>query len=145
MTGPSCIEKWSLSCHISIQRCHSNRWFWPSKCEFLSPKGSQEGEQYLQTATTPYGEHWGTHGEKMQDIGPQIAEICMKGKISVSPTPSLLFGSSHVALKESICQSTRVKRRGFIPWVGKISWRRAWQPTAVFLPGEPHGQRSTAG
>ena len=25
---------------------------------------------------------------------------------------------------------------GFNPWVGKIPWRRAWQPTPVFLPGE---------
>ena len=31
------------------------------------------------------------------------------------------------------------------PWVGKIPWRRAWQPTAVFLPGESHGQRSLVG
>ena len=29
--------------------------------------------------------------------------------------------------------------------VGKILWRRAWQPTPVFLPGESHGQRSLAG
>ena len=34
---------------------------------------------------------------------------------------------------------------GFDPWVGKIPWRRAWQPTAVFLPEESHGQRSLAG
>ena len=27
-------------------------------------------------------------------------------------------------------------RRGFDPWVRKIPWRRAWQPTPVFLPGE---------
>ena len=27
-------------------------------------------------------------------------------------------------------------RPGFDPWVGKIPWRRAWQPTSVFLPGE---------
>ena len=27
-------------------------------------------------------------------------------------------------------------RPGFNPWVGKISWRRAWQPIPVFLPGE---------
>ena len=33
-------------------------------------------------------------------------------------------------------------RPGFDPWVGKIFWRRAWQPTPVFLPGESHGQRS---
>ena len=34
---------------------------------------------------------------------------------------------------------------GFDPWFGKIPGRREWQPTAVFLPGEPHGQRSLAG
>ena len=33
----------------------------------------------------------------------------------------------------------------FIPWVGKIPWRRAWQPTPVFLPEESHGQRSLVG
>ena len=30
-------------------------------------------------------------------------------------------------------------------WVGKIPWRRAWQPTPVLLPGESHGWRSLAG
>jgi len=34
---------------------------------------------------------------------------------------------------------------GFDPWVGQIPWRRAWQPTPVFLPGEFHGQRRLAG
>ena len=29
--------------------------------------------------------------------------------------------------------------------VGKIPWRRAWQPMSVFLPGESHGQRSLVG
>ena len=33
---------------------------------------------------------------------------------------------------------------GFHPWVKKIPWRRKWQPTPVFLPGESHGQRSLA-
>ena len=37
------------------------------------------------------------------------------------------------------------RRPGFDPWVGKIPWRREWQPTAVFFPGESHGQRSLAG
>ena len=31
---------------------------------------------------------------------------------------------------------------GFDPWVRKIPWKREWQPTPVFLPGEFHGQRS---
>ena len=25
----------------------------------------------------------------------------------------------------------------FDPWVGKMPWRRKWQPTPFFLPGEP--------
>ena len=28
------------------------------------------------------------------------------------------------------------------PTVGKIPWRRKWQPTLGFLPGKSHGQRS---
>ena len=36
-------------------------------------------------------------------------------------------------------------RHGFNPWVRKIPWRRTWQPTPVFLPGESHGQRSLVG
>ena len=34
---------------------------------------------------------------------------------------------------------------GSDPWVGKILWRRKWQPTPVFLPGESDGQRSLVG
>ena len=39
----------------------------------------------------------------------------------------------------------RPKRHRFDSWVRKIPWRRAWQPTPVFSPGEFHGQRSLAG
>ena len=38
-----------------------------------------------------------------------------------------------------------VKRCMFYPWVRKIPWRRQWQPTPVFLPGESCGQRSLVG
>ena len=33
----------------------------------------------------------------------------------------------------------------FDPWVSMIPWRREWQPTPVFVPGESHGQRSLVG
>ena len=46
--------------------------------------------------------------------------------------------------KEPTCKFRRHKRHRFDPWVGKISWMRAWQPTPVFLPGESHGQRSVS-
>ena len=41
--------------------------------------------------------------------------------------------------KEPSCQSS------FDPWLGKIPWRKKWQPTPIFLPGEHNGQRSLAG
>ena len=44
--------------------------------------------------------------------------------------------------KEPACQCRRYKRHEFDPWVGKSPWRRAWQPTPVFLPRESHGQSS---
>ena len=47
--------------------------------------------------------------------------------------------------KEPGCQCKRYKRGGFDPWVKKIPWTKAWQPTPVFLPGESHGQRSLLG
>ena len=47
--------------------------------------------------------------------------------------------------KESACQCRRCRRCGFDPWVGKIPWRRKWQPSPVSLPEKSHGQRSLAG
>ena len=47
--------------------------------------------------------------------------------------------------KEPACQCRKPKRCKFDPWVSKIPWRRAWQPTPVCLPGKSHGQRSLAG
>ena len=41
------------------------------------------------------------------------------------------------------CRSHR--RHGCDPWSWKMPWKRAQQPTPVFLPGESHGQRSLAG
>ena len=48
-------------------------------------------------------------------------------------------------VKEPTCQCRSHKRRGLDSWVGKIPWRRAWQPTPVSLPGESHRRRSLAG
>ena len=49
------------------------------------------------------------------------------------------------ALVKNLPASAGDPRGKFDPWVGKMPWRRAWQPTPVFLPGELHGQRSLAG
>ena len=53
--------------------------------------------------------------------------------------------SSGTSGKEPTCQSRKHKRHRFDSWVRKILWRRAWEPTPVFLPGKSHGQRSLVG
>ena len=38
--------------------------------------------------------------------------------------------------KDPVCKHRRRKRHGFDPWVRKIPWSGAWQPTPVFMPEE---------
>ena len=57
-----------------------------------------------------------------------------------------MHGASQVALvvKNPPANVGTIKRP-FDLWVRKIPWKRAWQPTPVFLPGKSHGQRSLMG
>ena len=57
-------------------------------------------------------------------------------------TVRVLGFSDGTSGKEPACQCGRHKRHWFDPWVGKIPWRRARQPTPVLLPEESCGQRS---
>ena len=52
----------------------------------------------------------------------------------------MYFGNFLLINHNSVCE-----RPGFNPWVRKISWRRKWQPTPIFLPGKSHGQRNLVG
>ena len=58
------------------------------------------------------------------------------------PTPVVQGFPAGSAGKESTCNEGDL---GSIPGPGKIPWRRKWQPTPVFSPGESHGQRSLVG
>ena len=48
-------------------------------------------------------------------------------------------------VKNPPAKAGETQRCWFDPWVGKIPWKRKWQPTPVFLPGKSHGQRSLVG
>ena len=54
-----------------------------------------------------------------------------------------------VTLERQTSKTLRIclqcRRPGFNPWVGKIPWKRKWQPSQVFLSGEFDGQRILAG
>ena len=75
------------------------------------------------------------------------------GFLYIKTSLSLLLGFPGGASgKEPACQcrlrdalTWGVKRRQLDRWVRKIPWRREWQTTPVFLPGESHGQRSLVG
>ena len=60
--------------------------------------------------------------------------------LGLSPIQEDFHGSS---VGKKICWQCRRPR--FNPWVGKILWRRKWQPTPVFLSGKSHGQRRLVG
>ena len=56
-------------------------------------------------------------------------------------------GTSQVILvvKNLPTNAGDVRDTCLIPGSGRFPWRRKWQPTPVFLPGESHGQRSLVG
>ena len=57
----------------------------------------------------------------------------------------LVLGLGHLMAQMVTCLSINVGdlgwRPGLDPWVGKIPWRRKWQPTPVLLPRKSHGRR----
>ena len=81
-------------------------------------------------------------------LSPSTVEALFSGPFSKELFPMWLqicfiLGTSLVAKTVNhlpIIQETR-----FNHWIGKISWRRKWQPTPVFLPGKSHGWRSLVG
>ena len=62
-----------------------------------------------------------------------------------SAPPSCWLSSSKVLFLFFFFQKNLPAVQEFNPWVGKIPWRRKWQPTPVSLSGKSHGQRSLVG
>ena len=62
--------------------------------------------------------------------------LFIKRKLPILPGPPVA---------QTVKNLPAVREAQFDPWVGKIPWRRKWQPTPVFLLGESQGQRSLAG
>ena len=72
-------------------------------------------------------------------------EKCEKKNIYIYTTHEHIGFPGNACGKEVTCQCRKCKRLAFNPCIGKIPWRKAWQPTLVFLSGESQGQRSLAG
>ena len=77
----------------------------------------------------------------------QASEPDMAGMLHLSnwelKTQFNNYDKFRVSLVAQMVKSLPVIQETWVyPWVGKITWRRKWQPTLVFLPGQFHGQRS---
>ena len=57
----------------------------------------------------------------------------------------LSSSSSSYDVAQTVKRLPAMRILGFDPRVGKIPWRRKWQPTPVLLPGKSHGRRSLVG
>ena len=131
-----------LSCqlisHLPVTEQPSRHWV----CSNLSTTSGQvlrEGCSVLEFNTAQLSFSWCS-------LGQQEENKVNYRKLQISFLKSCQRGfPGGDSGNEPACQCRRCKRRGFDPWVGKMPWRRAWQPAPVFLPGESHGQKSLVG
>ena len=76
---------------------------------------------------------------------------CLPQSTPVTMASSLSWVLKHLTLPHlrtlgcAMASTCQCGKWAFVPWVGKIPWRRKWLTTPVFLPGESHGQRSLTG
>ena len=96
-----------------------------------SPMALKQLRDCILSPLSPNGQMWPRLGQSGTHSGPWVRGLWAKEGL-----PWWISG------KESTCQ---FRRHRFDPWVGKIPWRRKWQPTPVLLLGKSYGQRSLAG
>ena len=70
-------------------------------------------------------------------LSPNVYFICLCMYYLIGPVD--VWRVEWLNGQESTCQCRRYR---FNLWVGRIPWRRKWQPTLVFLPGKSPGQGS---
>ena len=128
--------------------CIYMEWRWASGSKHVP--GKYMGGQHVKSPGSPsHSTFHSQHGLEGPTSLPEVFMLSFLEKrkqchmVTISQKLWFLYGGS--IGREAACQYRRHDRFRFDPWVGKIPWRRAWQPTPVFLPGESHGQRSPAG
>ena len=107
-------------------------------------EGSSVGEEFEQMAWGPGFRVKSKANNAWEDMSK--ASSCRRNELSGHLLPLQGFPGGSVS-KKSICNAGDhlwCKRSEFDPWVWKIPWRKKWQLTSVFLPGESRGQRSLA-
>ena len=123
-TWGQCLNAWSLY-HVALT-CRLNAS--PSSLMGKTARSSQTRGKVSQVGIT---ERWWSGGLQLSICLGNLEE-----HLGLLGLPWWLRG------KESTCQCRRCE---FDPWVGKMPWKRKWQPTPIVLPEKFHGQRSPVG
>ena len=74
-----------------------------------------------------------------------LGRINRKYEIRIYTLLYIKWASQVAVVVKNLPANAETERCGFDLCVGKILWRRKWQPTPGFLPGESHEQRSWEG
>ena len=121
---------------------------WPRALQSFKPWYSWSGEWTLAVAYTQISR---SAGKKKSNFSKPLlinfSVICSWKHFKFiyqqiyPPIPILDFPGRSDG--KSVC--LQCGRPGFNPWVGKILWRRKWQPTPVLRPGKSYGWRSLVG
>ena len=107
-------------------------WTWVLRCSLFG-SGTQQFRTLMEASSS------------VHRLRSDTDDKCARGFLTL--TPNQLFSQRHcfpggAGGEVPACQCRRCKGQRFSPWVGKVPWRRTWQPAPVFLPGESHEQRS---
>ena len=117
-------------CRCSISHYKMHIWLWIT---------------VIKTWKVLFGPNW------IHCLSSMFCELCSLSKLSLMwflrcfYLPSILITSIHQVaqwVKNPPASAEDIGEAGLIPGSRRFPGRRKWQPTAIFLPGESHGQRS---
>ena len=100
--------------------------------------------------TEDFSTPWRHYVSQSRDFALLSSRVWLEAEAPAQPVSTCQI-STHLSSPWTSLVAQMVKcpptmwETGFNPWVRKISWRRKWQPSPVFLPGKSHGQRSLVG
>ena len=106
----------------------------------------QKQGSYLSTSSVPPQAEVHHHSRGQTQKAPK--DTLSQPQSFLQPRCCAVNYMERAALASLVAQTVKClqcRRPRFNPWVGKIPWRRKWQPTPVILPGKSHGQRSLVG
>ena len=121
---------------------HQRGWAFPSE-----PGSAQPGSDLADGERQPMERKEAPARGLVPTSGPLNSHLCHKGHwpSSVRKIQATQLNLSFPGGSDGKASACNAGYLGFDPWVGKIPWRRKWQPILVFVPGKSHGQRSLVG